>query len=88
LHKEQQVGLSQSTNIEKDLINFAKSIKNHKKLDLPKIAASIEKRARRTGVEYAFAEMAKADIERLTVYRFKVSFKEISLVGLINFLIK
>ncbi|MDR0693094.1 MAG: hypothetical protein LBF49_00775 [Puniceicoccales bacterium] len=85
LYDKQKVWLSQSATIEKDLIAFARSGTGHKKQNLPKIIASIEKIAAKTGTNYTLTEVGKGHIEQLTIHRYKVSFDGIPLSGIVAF---
>ncbi|MDR2776425.1 MAG: hypothetical protein LBB17_00025 [Puniceicoccales bacterium] len=85
LYDEQKIWLSQSAKIEKNLIAFAKSGTGHKKQDLPKIIASIEKIAVKTGANYTLVETEKGHIEQLAIHRYKVSFDGTLLSELIKF---
>ncbi|MDR2628885.1 MAG: hypothetical protein LBC30_02770 [Puniceicoccales bacterium] len=85
LYDEQKVWLSQSAKIEKNLIAFAKSETGHKKQNLPKIVASIQKIAAKTGANYTLTEMEKGHIEQLTMHRYKVSFDGIPIAGMVAF---
>ncbi|MDR1233206.1 MAG: hypothetical protein LBJ75_03025 [Puniceicoccales bacterium] len=85
LYDEQKVWLSQSAKIEKNLSAFAKSGTGHKKQNLPKVIASIEKIAAKTGSNYTLTEVDKGHIEQLTIHHCKVSFDGISLAGIVAF---
>ncbi|MDR0742520.1 MAG: hypothetical protein LBE98_03590 [Puniceicoccales bacterium] len=85
LYDKQKVWLSQSAEIEKILSAFAKSDAGHKKQDLPKVVASIEKIAVETGASYTLTEIEKGHIEKLTIHRYKVSFDGIPLAGIVAF---
>ena len=85
LYDEQKVWLSQSAKIEKNLSAFAKSGTGHKKQNLPKVVASIEKIAAKTGTNYTLTEIDKGQIKPLMIHRYKVSFDGISLAGIIAF---
>ncbi|MDR1890773.1 MAG: hypothetical protein LBQ23_01130 [Puniceicoccales bacterium] len=84
-YTEQKVWFAQSADVEKDLSDFAKSGTGHKKQDLQKIAAVIEKITAKIGVNYTITEIEKGHIEKLTIHRHKVTFNGIPLSGLIEF---
>jgi hypothetical protein len=85
LHDEQKVWLSQSAEIEKNLSDFAKLGTGYKKQDLPKVVASIEKIAAKTGANYTLTETEKGHVEQLTIHRYKASFDGIPLSEIITF---
>jgi hypothetical protein len=85
MYDGQKVWLSQSAKIEKNLSDFAKSGTGYKKQNLPKVVASIEKIAAKTGTNYTLTEVEKGHIEQLTIHHYKVSFDGISLAGIVAF---
>jgi hypothetical protein len=85
LYDGQKVWLSQSATIEKNLRAFAKSGTGYKKQNLPKVVASIEKIAAKTGANYILTEVKEGHIDQLTIHRCKVSFEGIPLSGIVAF---
>jgi hypothetical protein len=85
IYDGQKVWLAQSDTIEKNLSDFAKSGTGYKKQDLPKVVASIEKIAAKSGANYTLTELENGHIKQLTIHRYKVSFEGIPLSGIVAF---